>query len=91
MHTYLQRLLAKQAVQKFVQNFVLQALQSKALYGGKTTCKTTFCKPYKAYKASLCTSFVSFVRRLRSKALLWYFQNKGPTLFLDNTYKRPTF
>ncbi len=27
--------------QNFVQNFVLQALQSKALYGGKTK----FCKP----------------------------------------------
>ena len=31
-----------------MQTFGLQALQSKALYGGKTTCKTPFCKPYKA-------------------------------------------
>ena len=47
--------------QNFVQTFGLQALQSKALYGGKTT----FCKPYKAYKAKLCTSFVSFVQALQ--------------------------
>ncbi|RYX87761.1 hypothetical protein EON73_00585 [bacterium] len=58
--------------QNFVQTFGLQA------EGGKTT----FCKPYKAYKAKLCTSFVRrlqglqsfacFARHLRSKGLLWY-------------------
>ena len=45
--------------QNFVQNFVLQALQSKALYGGKTSCKTTFCKPY---KAKLCKAFASHTK-----------------------------
>ncbi|RYX87815.1 hypothetical protein EON73_00400, partial [bacterium] len=34
--------------QNFVQTFGLQALQSKALYGGKTSCKPLVCKPYKA-------------------------------------------
>ncbi len=37
--------------------------------GGKTPCKTTFCKPYKAYKAKLCTSFVRRLQALQSKAL----------------------
>ena len=35
---------SKNSVQNFVQNYVLQALQSKALYGGKPLV----CKPYKA-------------------------------------------
>ena len=74
------------ASKNFVQNYVLQALQSKALYGGKTPCKTPcktpFCKPY---KAKLCMAAkllaeggkTSFCKPYKAK-LCMAFAQEGP-------------